>query len=61
MIYRVEQFWTGGFFFGKINEKEVEAKINELAKEGWEVVSTAALNRFFGETHNFIVTFKKEE
>ena len=60
MIYRVEQCWAGSICLGRVDEKKVESRINELASEGWEVVSTTALNRFFGETHNLVVTFKRE-
>ena len=47
MRYRVEQFFAGGFLFGKVKEEEVEKRLNELADLGWEVVSSSAANRFF--------------
>ncbi|SCZ78212.1 DUF4177 domain-containing protein [Acidaminobacter hydrogenoformans] len=54
--YRVEQFFAGGFFMGKVNKAEVENALNELAKQGWEVITVAPLNRFFGETHYVMYT-----
>jgi hypothetical protein len=59
-MYRVEHFWAGGFFSGKINKAEVETRLNELATLGWEVISSTFANRFFGETHNIIYTLRKE-
>lgn len=61
MRYQVEQFFAGGFAFGKVNEREVETRLNDLSDQGWEVVSTSASNRFFGETHYVIVILKKDE
>ena len=58
--YRVEQFFAGGFFMGKVNKVQVENTLNDLAKQGWEVVSVAALNRFFGETHYVMYTLRRE-
>ncbi|MEA3422666.1 MAG: DUF4177 domain-containing protein [Bacillota bacterium] len=59
--YRVEMFWSGGFFGGKVNKTEVENTLNDLSNQGWEVVSTTSLNRFFGETHNVLYTLKREK
>lgn len=61
MKYRVEHFWAGGFLFGKVNASEMDARINELAEMGWRVTSTAALNRFFGETHHLMVLMEKDD
>ncbi len=61
MSYRVEQFFTGGFFFGKVNPQEVENRLNELAKMGWRVISTSTSNRFFGESHYMTVILSKDE
>ena len=58
--YRIEMFRSGGLFFGKVNKFQTEATLNELAKQGWEVVTSASLNRFFGETHNLVYTLRRK-
>jgi len=59
MLYRAEQFFTGGFFSGKINPQEIERRLNELAETGWRVVSTSTMHRFFGESHYMTVILSK--
>ncbi|MBN2259897.1 MAG: DUF4177 domain-containing protein [Clostridiales bacterium] len=58
--YRIEMYKTNGLFSGKIEKNEVEAKLNELSKDGWEIVTSCVTNRFFGESHQVIYTLKKE-
>ena len=58
--YRIEMFWSGGWFSGKVNKFEVEATLNELAKQSWQVVTSSSLNRFFGETHNLVYTLRRK-
>jgi len=60
MRCRAEQFFTGGFFFGKVNTQEIEGRLNELAEMGWRVVSTSTMHRFFGESHYMTVILSKE-
>ncbi|HKL10000.1 MAG TPA: DUF4177 domain-containing protein [Clostridia bacterium] len=61
MRYRAEQFFTGGFFSGKVNPQEIESRLNELAEMGWRVVSTSTMHRFFGESHYMTVILSKDE
>ncbi len=38
---------TTGFLGGKLDEKALEAKMNELGKAGWELISAFATNRSY--------------
>lgn len=61
MAYRIEQFRTGGWFFGKVDGQQVERTLNGYEQEGWKVVSSSALNRFFGESHHMVVILHKDD
>ncbi len=50
-------FWSGG---GKIDLDKYEATLNELGKDGWELVSSFDTNKNYGETKNVISIFKRE-
>lgn len=40
--YRVISFETFGLLGGLVETKEIEEKLNELGKEGWELISAYA-------------------
>jgi hypothetical protein len=48
-------FVTGG----NINFEELDAKLNELGADGWEVVSGTGLNRYPGTTENVMIILKR--
>ena len=50
----------GWFYGGKIDNQELTNKLNELGREGWEVVSSADLNMRNGESRSLIVILKRE-
>lgn len=49
-------FWIGG---GKFNYQALCDKLNELGKEGWEVVSASDVNRHLGQTGNVMIILKR--
>lgn len=58
--YKVVDFQSGGFMGGLLNTAEIEAKLNELGKDGWELVSSYSTNAGYGATRKLVYTLKKE-
>ncbi len=50
----------GWFFGGKVDIQELTNKLNELGREGWEVVSSADLNMHDGASRSMVVILKRE-
>ncbi len=57
--YKVIKLATTGFAGGKLNEAQLEAFMNELGSQGWELVSTFDTNQAYGETRDVVVIFKR--
>ncbi|RYC71824.1 MULTISPECIES: DUF4177 domain-containing protein [Spirosoma] len=51
---------TSGFWNNKIDSQQLNDKLNELGREGWEVTSTVDLNRPQGATKGLLVILKRE-
>lgn len=49
-------WWGGG---GKIDHQELTDKLNELGREGWEVVSCTDLNRSHGASRSVTIIMKR--
>jgi Domain of unknown function (DUF4177) len=52
----VKGWWSSG---GKVNFEELVTKLNELGREGWEVISSTDLNRYHGESRNVMIILKR--
>ncbi len=48
--------WSGG----KINLQDLTNKLNELGKQGWEVVNTTDTNMYQGASRGLIIILKRE-
>lgn len=44
---------------GKINHQELVEKLNELGREGWEVVSCSDLNMHHGASRSVVIIMKR--
>ena len=49
-----------GFLGGKINESKFQDELNELGKQGWELVSTVPSTQSYGNTRWLISVFKRK-
>jgi hypothetical protein len=49
-------WWSGG---GKINHQELTDKLNELGREGWEVVTCTDLNKSHGASRGVTIIMKR--
>jgi hypothetical protein len=47
--------WTGG----KFDEFDLDARLNELGRQGWELATAFDTNQIYGETRYMVFTFKR--
>ena len=52
---------TGGFFSGGglVNFQALSDKLNELGREGWEVIGSTDINRNYGDTRDVMIILKR--
>ena len=48
-----------GFLGGKIDEKDLDAALNNAGREGWELAAAPALSRAYGQTVEVVLIFKR--
>jgi hypothetical protein len=48
-----------GFWGGEVNEIEIDALLNRMGEDGWELATTAAANGSYGITKYLVFTFKR--
>lgn len=58
--YKCEQMEAKGFMGGEIDTIHFNYGLNELGREGWELVGFTALNRGNGYTKWVMCVFKRE-
>lgn len=49
-------WWSSG---GQVNYDELCQKLNELGREGWEVVNATDINRYYGQTSKVMIIMKR--
>ena len=57
--YKILEIPVGGFWGGRINTQEVADKLNELGRQGWDVISSVDTNMWRGASRNLIVILKR--
>ena len=59
--FKVIKLDAAGFWIsqGQVDEAALEAEMNRLGSEGWELVSAFDTNRGGGETRDVIAVFKR--
>ncbi len=58
--YTVLDVPTKGFFGGKVDFAALTAKLNEMGRKGWEVVSMNDTNLYQGGSRTLIIILKRE-
>ena len=58
--YKVLEFGSGGMMGGLVATAEIEKRLNELGKQGWELVTSFSTNAGYGATRKLVFTLKKE-
>lgn len=49
-----------GALGGKVNQTEMEIRLNDLGRQGWELVSTVPSAQSYGSTRWLISIFKRK-
>ena len=57
--YKTVKLKAKGFFSKKLDENEFESYMNELGREGWELVTAFDTNEFYGQTRDVVAVFKR--
>lgn len=52
---------TGGFLGGKFNDKVLDARLNEMGEQGWELVAAFTTNQGYGQSRDLVTIFKREK
>ena len=58
--YKTIALEAHGFFGGKLDRTKFEALLNELGREGWELVNAFDTNQGHGQTRDVIAVFKRQ-
>lgn len=57
--YRTMKLGTKGVLGGKFDEHQLDAYMNQLGSEGWELVAGFDTSQTFGESRDVVVIFKR--
>jgi len=57
--YKTVKLATTGLTGGKLDELKLDALMNQLGAEGWELVSAFDTNQSYGATRDVVVVFKR--
>ena len=57
--YKTVKFAASGFMGGNVDSEEVDATLNELGHDGWELVAGFDSNSEGGRTRDVIMVFKR--
>jgi hypothetical protein len=60
--YKTIKFVAGGWWAGgKIDERSLELKLNQLGRDGWELVSVVVASKQTGASRDIVAIFKRVE
>lgn len=57
--YKTVKLRTTGFIGGKLDETKLDATMNQLGREGWELTAAFDTNEAYGSTRDVVVIFKR--
>jgi len=57
--YKTITLATKGFWGGKLDVGKLDAFMNNLGADGWELVTGFDTNKGYGETRDVVVLFKR--
>ena len=58
--YKTVTLGTGGFMGGKFESKTLDAMLNELGRDGWEMVSAFDTSQGAGMPREIVAIFKRQ-
>jgi hypothetical protein len=59
--YKTIKLAATGFCGGKIDELRLDAMMNDLGRDGWELAAALDTNEAYGQTRDAIVIFKRRK
>lgn len=57
--YYTYKIKTGGFWGAKVDNQKLDDALNEIGRQGWELVSVVGLNVTYGITKEVVMFFKR--
>ena len=57
--YKTAALGAGGFLGGKVDLRQFESMLNELGRDGWELVAAFDTNQAYGATRDVIAIVKR--
>lgn len=57
--YKTIKLQATGFTGGKFDETRLDAMMNDLGSQGWELVAGFDTNKNYGETRDVVIIFKR--
>ncbi len=57
--YKVNAFDSKSFLSGKFKWEEFEHQLNQLGRDGWELVNTLDTNSYHGSSASVVALFKR--
>lgn len=57
--YKTLKVGTSGFLGGKLDEDKFDKSLNDLGKQGWELVTAFDTNLGHGATRDVVAVFKR--
>jgi hypothetical protein len=59
--YKTIKLEASGIMGGKLDEKKLDAMMNELGEQGWEISAAFYTNMQAGTTRDAIIIFKRQK
>ena len=57
--YKAVTLRTEGFWGGEVDIAQLEALMNNLGRDGWELTSALGTNEGYGRSRNVVLLFKR--
>lgn len=58
--YKILEVPAGGFWGGKVDYQQLTEKLNDLGREGWEVVNSTDTQLYSSATRSLGIILKRE-
>lgn len=59
--YKVEKLDAKGFWSSKIEPKEMEDMLNQLGRQGWDLITAFDTSKYQGHTTGAFLLFKRPQ
>jgi hypothetical protein len=58
--YKTVKMATSGLLGGKLNTEEFDRTLNELGRDGWDLISAFDTNQGSGQTRDVVAVLKRQ-